>query len=243
MTKLTISVLLLLICCAMARDYNTYQRLSSATINRSKVIQDLRSLGYEYVLQKVLYIDDNKYSLPSSLYTLRKTESVERRISGGVTYYRYTVQLTPDDGVKIIRAIYAISFNQATGATKVVSSSYSILKNEETPEISDMPSYLDARNYINGTSYDPEVLRGVDFTVAKATKSGEIRKGTYRVGTLFSVSDSGYSIPWVDDFLVSLVSNTGYTYRVRISVPGFPDDTDQAEQKQFPITYIIYPNK
>ena len=243
MTKLFIPVLLLLACCAMAQSSNTYERLSSTTINKSKVIQDLRSLGYEYVLQKVLYADNNKYNLPSNLYTLRKTESVESRVSGRVTYYRYTVQLTPDNGSKIVRAIYTISFNQATGVTKIISSSYSILKNADGPMIADAPSYIDARNFVKGTSYAPEILRGVDFTVAKATRKGEIRKGTYRVDTLFSVTDSGFSYPLVYHFLLSLVSNTGYTYRARISVPVFPDGTDQEQQNQFPITYTIYPNK
>ena len=243
MTKLFIPVLLLLACCAMAQNSNNYERLSSSAINKSKVIQDLRSLGYEYVLQKALYVDNNKYNLPSNLYTLSKTESVERRISGRFTYYRYTVQLTPDGGSKIVRAIYTISFNQATGATKIVSSSYSILKNADGPMVADAPSYIDARNFVKGNSYAPEILKGVDFTVKKATKSGEIRKGIYRVDTLFSVSDSGFSYPLVYHFLLSITGNTGYTYRARISVPVFPDGTSQAEQNKFPITYTIYSNK
>ena len=246
MTKLLIPILLLLACCAMAQNNNNYVRLSSTTINKSQVIQDLRELGYDYVLQKTLFVENNKYNLPNGLFKLLKTESVYRRISRQVIYYRYTVQLSTYTNDKTLRVIYTVSFNQATGATRVTYYSYSLIKSENGPMIADLPGYIDVRGISNGTDLESNLLKGVKFTVANATANGQIRKGTYSVGQIFTAFDSGYSYPYVYNFLVTLVSTKGYVYRAKISVPvnyAQAISLDGEETPSFPITYTIYPNK
>ena len=237
----------------MAQKTTGYVRLSSTTIDRSRVIKDLRDLGYQYVLQKALFADNNKYNLPTILYDLFKTESIYRRTTGRVAYYKYTVQVTPDGGNNILRAIYSILFDTTTGTTRVTSYSYSLAKKADGPYIADAASYLDVRGISNDTFLEPQLLRGVNFTVENATRSGQIRGGTYQVGTVFSASNSGYSITNAVNFLITLVSNTGYTYRTEISVPGITSvsmialiegDNSVAERPKdrFPISYVIYPN-
>ena len=245
MTKLFIPVLLLLACCAMAQNTNNYARLSDATINKSQVIQDLRDLGYNYALQQILFVENNKYNLPTGLFRLLKTESVDERISGRVAYYKYTVQLSTY-GDKIIRVIYTVSFDQATGATKVISYTYSLIKSEDGPMIADLPSYIDVRGISNGTDLESKLLKGVKFTVENATANGQIRRGAYSVGQIFTAFDSGYSYPYVYNFLVTLVCNKGYAYRAKISVPVTVSQSISEDGKvtsDFPVTYTIYPNK
>ena len=245
MTKLLVPILLLLACCAMAQDNNNYVRLSSITINKSQVIQDLRDLGYGYVLQKALFVEKNKYNLPNGLYKLVKTESVDRMFSGRVVYYKYAIQLSTYTNDKTLRLIYTISFNQVTGATKVTSYSYSLIKSEDGAMISDLPSYIDVRNINKGSQLESNLLKGVKFTVANATANGQIRKGTYSVDQIFTAFDSGYSYPYVYNFLVTLISDKGYVYRAKISVPvnyAQAISLDGEETPSFPITYTIYPN-
>ena len=246
MTKLFIAILLLLACCAMAKSNSNYVRLYTTTIDKSQVIQDLRDLGYGYVLQKVLFVEQNKYNLPNGLFKLVKTESVYRLISDRVTYYRYTIQLSTYTDDKTLQLIYTVSFNQATGAASVISYAYSLIKSEDGPMIADLPGYIDVRGISKGSELESNLLKGVKFTVADAIASGKIRKGTYSVDQIFTAFDSGYSYPYVYNFLVTLISDKDYVYRAKISVPvNYVQaiSLDGEETPSFPITYTIYPNK
>jgi len=238
--KLFVVTLLLIAFGAMAQN-NGYVRLSTNTINNSRLIQDLRQLGAEYVLDKGIF-RSTKAPLYNGSWGISKTEKVERRTTSAVTYYRYTVQIQSQSAPTLIRAIYTVAFRRANGNTIVTNYYYRILSNNpDGPFIADLPMFIDVRSLSNGSGIDDYLDQGVDYVIEQALAKGEIRPGTYHVGRTFSIQDTGFSYPYGYNFLTTIVNQSGYTYRVRVFV-FITDNLPEEEQGNFPPTYTIYPN-
>ncbi len=214
-----------------------YVKLSADYMSYHQIIEDLRDLGAKYTLQRGIF-RNTKDPLENGDWVIFKTESVYRKITAAVTYYKYNVVIKSHTTPSKIKATYIVSFRPANGKTLITSYSYNNL-NEYSPGL---PQFIDTR-IIAGSSYlGAKLKEGYDYTIAHAKAAGEIKKSTYHIGTIFSAGDNGETIPYVLDFLVTLVTKKGYTYRARISVPdleGIPQD----QWDQNPVTYGIYPNK
>jgi len=241
--KLFIAAFLLIAFGAVASGADGYVTLKASTINRSQLIQDLRQLGAEYVLEQGIF-RSTKTPLYNGSWGISKTEKVERKTTSAVTYYRYTVQIQSKSAPTLIRAVYVVAFRRANGNTLVKSYSYRILSNDpDGPFLADLPMFIDLRSLSNGNGVDDYLNEGISYVIKQALKKGEIKKGNYRVGTTFSIQDTGFSFPYGYNFLTTLVNkSSGYTYRVRIFVfitENLPED----QQDDFPPTYTIYPNK
>jgi len=231
--KTIVLAFLLLACTAMAADY---VKLSTNTINKSQVIQDLRELGAKYTLEKGIFQQTPK--LPNGWWSVTKTESVYRKISNGVTYYKYTVQLRCESDPYLIRASYVVSFRPSNGNTLVTSYAYKILdKNPDGPVIADAPYFVDMRILKKGSKPEAFLNEGIKFAVNDAISKGLIKKSTYSFVRVFAMQDVGYSIAPGYTYLIQLVSKQGYNYRVQITVF---DQTDLPE-KVDPF-YNFYPN-
>ncbi len=142
--KLIIFVFTLLTIESMAKK-SSYVKLSTSTINKSQLVQDLRQLGAEYTIQKGTYQQEPK--LFYGYWKLVKTESVYKKTVNGVNYYKYSVQLENQlDSPILIQATYVVAFRPSNGNTLVTSSSYKIIKkNYDAPLAVDPPSLIDMR--------------------------------------------------------------------------------------------------
>lgn len=157
-----------------------------------------------------------------------------------MTDYKFTVIL--ESQTTEIKATYIVSFAPATGKTLVTYYIYTILFNNDNEYTSDLPQFCDSQSFTNNSYYDEIYNRGVDFTISDALAKGLIKKGTYHVGRIFSVQDEGYTDPYVQVLLVTLVNKSGYNYRATINVPDLGDIAEE-DQGNYPVTYTIYPNK
>jgi len=237
--KLLIAALLFVAIGTITAQSNGYTRLSTATINRSQLIQGLRQLGAEYLLEKAIF-QTTKNPLRNGNWNISRTESVYRRISGGVNYYRFTVILASKSSPTTVRGLYTVSFRPSNGNTAVTSYSYRILSDKDEFR-TDQPQFVDLTWLTSNTYIQAQFQKGYDFTVANAIKNGEIRDATYHAGKTFSIRDSGYTYPPVINFLTTLVTRSGYTYRVRFFVPDL-ESVPEDQQANYPITYWVYPN-
>jgi len=215
-----------------------YVQLSPATIRNSQLIQNLRDLGADYVIQQALFA--SKTPLPGSYYELTRTEKVERKITPSATYYRYTVILTEYDNLAIVRANYVISFNPKTGAFAVVSHKYKIIGGNPKGEPSvGGPSLIDVRPLNAGNDdLSPFLSSSVKYVTADAIKNKKLPKTAYSLADVYNayLEDSGFPPRYV--FLVKLVSKTGMTYRVQITATA----TEKGEKPVNP-SYVVYSNK
>jgi len=220
---------------AMTQQYVT---LSAATVSRSQLIRDLRDLGADYVAQQGVFVS-TKAPFLGNFYTIRTTEKVERAITSGVTYYRYTVVLADQDNLTVARATYVVNYRPATGSFIVASYSYRIIGGNPDNEPSvGGPSLVDIRP-LNAGNSDLQTLldESFEYVVDDAIAKKRLPDADYRIQFVYnaySVS-SGYPPQYV--FLVKAVNDDGRYYRIEITatldVPG--------EEHQDP-TYVIYPN-
>ncbi len=235
-----IIVALLLAVLSSSMAASSFVKLSTKTINNSQLIQDLRQLGAESTLQQGVF-RSTKAPLQNGNWYVDQTESVYRRITGAVVYYRYTVILKSNSSPTVVRATYTVAFRPANGNTLVTFYHYKILS-DRNEYITDMPQFVDTREIANNTYLNGQLQKGYDFTIASAIAKGQIRDATYHIGKIFSAGDSGFTYPYVVNFLVTLVTGDGYTYRARIFVPDV-EEVPEEQQGDYPITYVIFPNK
>jgi len=233
--KIIIFALVLLACGTMAQN-SGYVKLSTSTINKSQLIQDLRQLGAEYTLEKGIF--QQKPKLPNGYWGLIKTESVYRKIANGANYYQYTVQLENQVEPYLIQATYIVAFRPSNGNTLVTSYSYkTIKKNYDGPIIADAPTFLDMRLLKKGSKIEAFLNEGIKFTVKDAISKGLIKKSTYSFVRIFSLKDVGYSIAPGYTYLIQIVGKQGQNYRAQIIVYDNTYTTEHID----PI-YTIYPN-
>ena len=226
-----------LIVCSTLAAKTSYVKLSTSTINKSTLIQDLRQLGAEYTLEKGIF--QQKPTLPNGYWIITKTESVYKKVENGATYYKYTVQLYCESEPYLIRAKYTVAFRNSNGNTLITSYSYSVIDpNPDEAEVADAPDFIDNRLLKKGSDLKEYLDEGIEFTVKDAIKKGLIKKSTYSFVRVFSIRDIGYESPHGYNFLVQLVSKKGYNYRVRIYVYVKDDIEDDYVQPE----YIIYSN-
>ena len=204
MKTLFIFALVLLICRSMAANTG-YVKLSSNTINKSQLIQDLRQLGAQYTLEKGIF--QQKSTLPNGYWLITKTDGVYRKIYNGATYYKYIVQLYCKTEPYLIRATYIVAFKASNGNTLITSNSYSILdKNPDSAGVADDPIFIDNRLLKKSSDFQKYLDEGIEYTVKDAISKGLIKKSAYSFVRLFSIQDTGYSFPYGYTFLVQLVS-------------------------------------
>jgi len=239
--RIFIAILLFIALGAISAQSNGYVKLSTSTINNSQLIQDLCQLGAEYTLEQGIF-RSTKQPLYNGYWTIEKTESVYRKFSGGVTYYKYNVILECESVPTTIRSTYIVSFRASNGNTLVTSYSYKLISVNPEEETYDLPQFIDLQLLGNNAPLDENFNRGVDFTVADAIAQGKIQNAVHHVGRNFSIKDYGYSEPYVYEFLTTLVTKNGYTYRARITVPDL-SEVPEEEQGNYPVTYVIYPNQ
>ena len=236
-----------------------YVQLSASTIPQSQLIQDLRDLGADYVIQQGVFVN-TKNPLPGSYYELTKTEKVERKVTSSVTYYRYTVILTEYDNLAVLRATYTINFKPSTGGFLISSFNYKIIGGNPNGERSvGGPSLVDVRplNSGNDEYLSPFLSESVDYVIADAIENGKLPDSTYTLKYVYNayLVDSGYPPRYV--FLVKLVNSKGQTYRVEITAAESEEDESGYEEGEYEfegedngegfneesnIEYVIYPN-
>jgi len=239
MKLIVIAILLAVLGSTMAAS--GYVKLSSNTINNNQVIQDLRQLGAEYTLQRGIF-RSTQDPLENGNWYISKTVSVYRKISSAVTYYKYTVILKSNSSPTEVRAIYTVAFRLSNGNTLITAYSYKTLLNNDNEHTTDLPQFIDTRTIPDNAYLSGKLQEGYDFAIAHALATGDIRDATYHLGTTFSAGDNGFTTPYVFNFLVTLVTKSGYTYRARISVPDL-EEIPEDQWDNYPVTYVIYPNK
>jgi len=234
-----IIVALLFVALGSTMAGSVYIKLSANTINNSQLIRDLRQLGAESTLQQGIF-RSTKAPLRNGDWYIDRTESVYRRIAGAVTYYKYTVILKSNSSPTVVRATYIVSFRPANGNTAVTFYHYRILS-DRNEDITDQPEFIDIRLIASTPIWSEKLQNGYDFTITDAIAKGLIQDATYHIGKIISAGDSGFSYPYIVSFLVTLVTEDGYTYRARISVPE-AEEVPEDQPNPYPITYVIYPN-
>jgi len=218
-----------------------YKTLSATVIKNSQLIQDLRDLGADYVVQKGVF-HPKKNALPGSYYEITKTEKVERSITPIATYYRYTVILAEYDNLAVIRASYVVTYAPNTGAVSVGSDSYRIIGGDPTGEQSvGGPSLVDVEPLNDDTDEElsPLLESSVAYTVKDAIAKKLIPKGKYQIGQVYNayLADSGFPPTYV--FLLTLVDAHGNTYRAEIT--SYSLDGSEQGDEWLP-EYVIFPN-
>jgi len=248
----------------MAQLLGGYVELSEEEINASPVINDLKNLGAAYVIQQGVFVS-TKAPLPGDWYEITSTEKIEARVTPGVTYYRYTVTLTENDGHATADATYVVSWRPSNGAFLVASYQYTVTKTDSQEQSVGGPSLVDIRPLNDGTGdLFPTLVEAVRFVVHDAADRGYISGGVYTLRYVYNayLQNSGYPPTYV--FLVRLVSSSGINYRIQMTVPiedeaygedheaeyGHNEELGENENEigeigignGLKITYIIYPN-
>ncbi len=215
-----------------------YVQVSKSTINKSQLIQNLRDLGADYVVQQGVFANA-KNPLPGSYYEITKTEKVEQKVTSSITYYRFTVILYEQDKLAIVRATYVISYKPSNGAFVITSSNYNIIGGNPNNEPSvGGPSLIDVRPLNKGDDdLSPLLNDAIKYVVAAAKKNGELPKSKYTLSHVYNayLESSGYPPQYV--FLVKLVNSKGQTYRVEITATENEEGEDQINPE-----YVVYPN-
>jgi len=219
-----------------------YSQLSSTTIKKSQLIQDLRDFGADYVVQQGVF-QSPKNPLPGAYYEITKTEKVERKITSTTTYYRYTVILTEYDNLAVVRATYVVSFKPATGGVLVSSQSYRIIGGDKNGEQSvGGPSLIDVKPLNEGSDDELSSLleEGLAYTISDAIQNGDLKESDYHLKYIANalLADSGYPSTFV--FLVTLADSKGKTYRAQITCYS-SEDGEEVDEEWLP-EYVIFPN-
>ncbi len=198
----------------------------------------------EFVVTRAIHYASQPVT--NQMYGVGRTLSVERRISNGVHYYRYNVEIVPfgHDGEPVafddivITATYTISFRPNNGRVFITSYRYKVSFPEMQLEVgSHTPGYGNS-NTSEGPSDDT-----VDYVVENAIKNGDIREGTYSVGKIYIVYYTQDEVG-TTEFLVTLVRSDGYTYRARIIETDISLGNDDAEElEEGYADYLIYTNR
>jgi len=214
-----------------------YVVLNSTQIEKSPVIKDLRQLGAEFVIEKGTWHTTKTPPFPGGPWTVRKTFSIsQKKLSGGLYYFKYNVELYNRNGPTVVNATYVISFRPSNGKVSVISYRYFVKFHKPHPITPD-----DSPGYANlGVPSNYDFLdQGVDYTVKTAIAKGELKNSTYSVGKVYSIYDFGNAEPPGNRFLLTLIRKDSYTIRVSITVL---DVAPNLQDKYHP-TYIIYSNK
>ncbi len=215
-----------------------YRKLTSPQITKSTLIQDLRQLGANYLLDKAIF--QQKPSLPNGLWQITKTEGVWKKVSSTVTYYRYIVQIKCQVQPKLIRATYIVAFNSQTGGTRVISFSYVVLPNDPIQSsTSDAPSFVDSRLVLAGSDLQNLLDQGVEYTVKDAIINRLIKNSRYFVTRIYWVKGLGFSIVPSYIYSVLLTSSQGYSYRTEITSYN---NTNSNPPSSLNPSYKIYTN-
>jgi len=230
--KVFLLLLALLACGALAAS-DSYVKLTSSQINKSRLIKDLRQLGVQYTLERGIF---QKRDLPNGYWKIIKTESVYRRILNGVTYYKYTVQVRCDSDPYLIRAYYVVAYRPSNGNTLVDSNSYDVLdKHPDISAVEDQPEFIDWRLLTPGSELKKYLDQSIKYTVKDAISKGLIKKSAYSYVRVYSIQTAGFSVPRGYTYLVQLVSKEGDYYRAEITVYTVFEGHQDPE-------YVIYPN-
>ena len=187
-------------------------------------VQGLRLFGWNYVLQQGVF-QSSKLPLENGNWERYSNKLTERRTSGAVTYYRFTLQLALDYGERmIIQARYVVSYRASNGRFLISSWSYSVVENHPDEEVGSNGPYLEDIQPINrGTGeLSPVLDKAVDTIVEKAIAAGDLPDSSYRLKYVYNVENSGEDSAQYT-FWVSLVSSDGTYYRVRIGQVGTTD--------------------
>ena len=236
--KLFLFTLALIFTAQLAFAQSGYVELGEQEAQDSTV-QGLRLFGWKYVLQQGVF-QSTKLPLENGNWEVFSIKSTERRTSGPVTYYRFTVQLGLDYGDRmIIQTRYVVSYRPSNGRFLISSWSYSIVQGSTTEEVGTGGPYLeDIRPVNDGTNDISSVLDdAIPKVVEAAIAAGDLPDATYRLRYVYNVGNAGESPPNYS-FLVSLVSSGGKYYRVRI---GLVDNTEVEEIPEPEPTYSINP--
>ncbi len=239
--KSLIPICLLLLSCSLVASADVeYVVLNDTTIEDSQVIQDLRQLGANYVLEQGIF-HSNSTPLPNGSWNLTETLSVEAQEDGNTIYYKYAVILDSLSSNFVIRARYIVSYDRKSFNTLVTWFIYTdITGSGDDWAVSDLPSFIDVSLLSDEDSGLQGYLdEGVDFTVADAVEKGKLPEGDYRVARTFSIQDTGFSYPYGYRYLVKLADDdNGKYYRALITVW-----VTESEDQTWDPEYVIYPNK
>jgi len=227
-------------------------------VAKNQVIQDLRDLGADFVIQKGVFANTT-LPLPGSYYEVTETESVEQKDTSTATYYRFTVILTETDNLAVVRANYVIGFRPSTGGFLVTYYNYDIIGGDPDAEQSvGGPSFVDVRPLNNGTSdLSPLLNSSIEYIVADATEKGQIPESNYTLRYVYNahLANSGYPPTYV--FLVRLMNDEGMSYRVEIVASEGEEEGEGEEEfvnefggedsgegfgEEEGVQYLIYPN-
>ncbi len=238
--KSLITICVLLLSCSLVASAGEYVELNDTEIENSQVIQDLRQLGANYVLERGIFHSTGT-PLPNGSWNLTKTLSVEAKEDGAVTYYKYAVILTSLSQNYKIRARYIISYNWKNFNTLITWFIYTdITQGDDDWAVADLPQFIDTSLLNDEDSGLQGYLDdGVDYTVQNAVKKGKLPKGKYRVARVFSIQDTGYSYPYGYQFLVKLANDSNKKYYRALITVFVTESEDQTWNPE----YIIYPNK
>ena len=215
-----------------------FVQLSKSDINKSQLIQNLRDLGADYVIQQGVFVS-TKSPLPGNFYELTKTVSVEQKVTSSITYYRYNVILYEQDKLAIVKATYTVSFKPSTGGFLVTNFKYTVIGgNPNNQQSVGGPSLIDVRPLNKGNDdLSPLLAQSIKYVVADAKKNDELPRSKYELRYVYNayLVNSGYPAQYV--FLVKLTNSKGQTYRVQITATE-----DVQGQPHVNPTYVVYPN-
>ncbi len=193
-----------------------YTDITSAEIDSTSLLQDLRQLGANYVLNQGIFQQQPR--LPNGYWRIVETESAQKKVLSSIAYYKFTVQIRCEVQPKLIRATYEISSVPSNGDVNVISSSYEVIPNHY-PEIllADAPSFADTRMIKKGSDMQNLLDKGVEFVVKDAIEKGLIKKSSYTVTRIFWAKNLGFSIAPGFTYSVLLTNSEGYSYRVELT--------------------------
>jgi len=220
---------------------NDFVTLKASTINNSQVIQDLRQLGANYVLQKGIF-ESTKTPLPNGSWQIKSTDSIQRKIDGNTIYYRFVVNLECQTAPTVIRARYNITYNKNNANTLVTYFIYTVLSNNpDGPFLADLPQFIDARLLQTDDVLQDKLDEGLEYIVNEAICEEDLPDSDYRVARVFSIQDTGYSYPYGNRFLVKLANKQGKYWRALITVWN-TEVIAEEDVDNYPPEYVIYPN-
>ncbi len=197
-----------------------WTEMSDFLIFKSELIQNLRDLGADYVMQQGVFASTTE-PLPGKFYEVTSTLKAERKITNTTTFYRFNVILTEFDELAVVNATYVVSFDFGTGAFMVNSFRYNIIENNPDGENSiGGPSLIDVRPLNNGSDeLTPLLSESIDYVIADAIDNGQLPEAKYMLKYVYTAYLMDYGYPATYVFFVKLVNNKGQTFRVEIMVP------------------------
>jgi len=220
-----------------ANSQTRYTPLNTQEISSSMLIQDLRQLGAEFTLQKLIF--DHTPSIPNGHWEIIKTESAALKTINGTRFLKFQVQIRCLTTPYLIRARFVVSFTISTGDTLVRSYCYQVLdKNPKGPLLEDAPNYVDL------SLLDPNLLIGnfldfgIDYAISDAIQRGLLGANTnYDFVRAFRVKDVGTPDAPGYSYLVQISNTEGYNRRYEIIV-----ESDSPTSAPLGFSYVIFPN-